>query len=165
MNYTVFFDVTQAGFRYWWFPCAGVGFVVVGFCLVRFREQLPKNTPKFFPKVFLGFAIFWTVFAVLGTVGGYLSLSSALRNGRCRIVEGVVSDFHPMPHSGHDKEWFVVGGQRFEYSDFNVTAGFNQTSSHGGPIRKGIPVRVHYLGDSIARLETASQTTETNIAQ
>jgi hypothetical protein len=157
MNYTVFFDVTQAGFRYWWFPCAGIGFVGVGFGLVRFREQLPKTTPKFFPKVFLGFAIFWTVFALLGTVGGYLELSSALRNGRCQVVEGIVSDFHSMPHSGHDKEWFIVGGKRFEYSDYNVTPGFNQTSSHGGPIRKGLNIRVHYQGDSIARLEVANQ--------
>jgi hypothetical protein len=70
-----------------------------------------------------------------------------------------------MPRSGHDKEWFIVGGKRFEYSDYHVTAGFNQTSSHGGPIRKGLNIRVHFEGDSIARLEVANEQAATGNAE
>ena len=71
------------------------------------------------------------------------------------MTEGVISDFHMMPASGHENEWFVVNGKRFEYSDYAMTAGFNNTASHGGPIRKGLQVRVHHVGNEIAKLEIA----------
>jgi hypothetical protein len=50
-------------------------------------------------------------------------------------------------------ESFCVSGVCFRYSDYVVTAGFNQTSSHGGPIRDGLPVRVTYIGNTIVKLE------------
>ena len=50
-----------------------------------------------------------------------------------------------MPYEGHATEHFVVNGVRFEYSDFEVTSGFNNTSSHGGPVRQGLYVRIHYI--------------------
>jgi hypothetical protein len=51
-----------------------------------------------------------------------------------------------MPHSGHAMETFVVNGVHFAYSDFSVQAAFHQTSSYGGPIREGLPIRLHYIG-------------------
>ncbi|MBV9128726.1 MAG: hypothetical protein JO117_11650 [Verrucomicrobia bacterium] len=60
-----------------------------------------------------------------------------------------------MPYTGHQMEWFVVDGRRFEYSDYVIVPGFNNTASHGGPIRQGLQVRVHYVGNNIARLEVA----------
>jgi hypothetical protein len=108
-----------------------------------------------FPFAFLGFAVVWTVFVFVSTAGSYSELASALRQGRCEIVEGVVSEFHPMPWSGHAMESFAVNGKRFEYSDYAVSAGFNNTASHGGPITEGMHVRVHYYGNAIARLEVA----------
>jgi len=79
----------------------------------------------------------------------------ALRDGQYAVVEGYVSDFVPMPHSGHSMESFVVQGHRFSYSDYVVSAGFNNTASHGGPIREGLYVRVTYTNDVILRLEIA----------
>ena len=52
-------------------------------------------------------------------------------------------------------ERFCVSGTCFEYSDYVVTGGFNNTSSHGGPIRAGLPVRVSHVGDRIVKLEIA----------
>jgi len=52
-------------------------------------------------------------------------------------------------------ERFCVSGVCFAYSDFVITSGFNNTSSHGGPIREGLPVRVTYVGDMIVKLEVA----------
>jgi len=60
-----------------------------------------------------------------------------------------------MPYTGHQDETFTVNGVRFSYSDFGVTCGFNNSASHGGPIREGLQVRIHYVGNAILRLEVA----------
>jgi hypothetical protein len=156
VEYTVVFDVTQSGFRNLWFPAFGLIFVAVGSGLVVFRRHLSARTPRFFPFAFLGFAIFWTIATFAGTAGGYSSLASALREGRCEVVTGEVTQFHPMPATGHDTERFVVSGRHFKYSDYIVSPGFNNTSSHGGPIREGLSVRIHHVGNDIARLEVAN---------
>jgi len=52
-------------------------------------------------------------------------------------------------------ERFVVNGHHYEYSDYVVSAGFNNTQSHGGPIREGITVRIADVRGKIARLEIA----------
>lgn len=36
-----------------------------------------------------------------------------------------------MPYTGHDEETFDVKGVKFWCSDYIVTAGFNNTASHG----------------------------------
>ena len=95
------------------------------------------------PSVFLGFLVFernqcleWA------------------RNGNFSIVEGTVTKFKPMPYSGHQMESFEVDGIRFEYSDFNLNSGgFNNTTSHGGPIREGLSVRIAYNSGRILKIE------------
>ena len=52
-------------------------------------------------------------------------------------------------------EHFDVHGVEFNYSDYIVSAGFNNTASHGGPIRPGLPVRICYRDGEILRLEIA----------
>ncbi len=58
-----------------------------------------------------------------------------------------------MPYAGHTKERFCVEDKCFTYSDFVPTIGFNNTSSHGGPIKAGMPVRVTFVGNTIIKLE------------
>jgi hypothetical protein len=58
-----------------------------------------------------------------------------------------------MPAGGHDDESFDVNGRHFHYSDYEVSAGFHNTSSHGGPLYEGAYVRIWCLGNDIARLE------------
>ena len=93
----------------------------------------------------------------ISSIEEYIVLRQALRAGKCKIVEGVITEFDPMPWAGHQDESFVVKGIRFEYSDFSPKAGFHQSSSHGGPIRLGLRVKIFYIetGQSrdIARLE------------
>ncbi len=55
--------------------------------------------------------------------------------------------------AGHDTERFDVNGINFSYSDYMVTGGFNVTSSHGGPVREGLAVRICYKDGEILRLE------------
>ncbi len=43
-----------------------------------------------------------------------------------------------MPYGGHQQESFTVEGVKFSYSDFSISPSFNNTKSHGEPIRKGL---------------------------
>jgi hypothetical protein len=60
-----------------------------------------------------------------------------------------------MPYAGHALETFSVDGVPFGYSDFNITDGFNNTASHGGPIHGDSYVRICYdpKDSAILRLE------------
>jgi len=72
------------------------------------------------------------------------------------MVDGLVSNFRPMPYEGHQDECFSVQSETFCYSDYGVTSGFNNSASHGGPIREGLLVPVSYIGNTIIRLEVGS---------
>ena len=107
------------------------------------------------------FTIFWIVGVfLLGWLGAgnvihqHLQCKEWLESKNYNIVEGVVENFHPMPKSGHDTERFTVKNVKFEFSDFDLSkGGFNNTSSHGGPIREGLPVRIAYKNGRILKLE------------
>ncbi|HEX7289012.1 MAG TPA: hypothetical protein VF532_22700 [Candidatus Angelobacter sp.] len=88
-----------------------------------------------------------------------LKLYRAYERGEFSLVEGLVEDFRPMPFEGHQEECFSVKAKRFCYSDFEGTAAFKNTASHGGPIRAGLRVRIAYVGNDILRLEIASSET------
>ncbi|HEY2353099.1 MAG TPA: hypothetical protein VGH83_11345, partial [Candidatus Acidoferrum sp.] len=67
-----------------------------------------------------------------------------LNSGSAAIVEGVVTNFRPMPPEGHQLESFEIASQTFSYSDYVLTPCFNKTASHGGPIRQGLELRIWY---------------------
>jgi hypothetical protein len=45
----------------------------------------------------------------------------------------------------------------FSYSDYVIVPCFNNTASHGGPIRDGLRVRIAYSGNCILKLEVAAR--------
>jgi hypothetical protein len=160
MEYRTVFDIVKVGYKSWWFPAAGLILVAVGAGLVLLGPRSPSwsKRPGWNRAIafgFLGFAVFWTLVTFLSTYSEYAHLRAAVDEGRFRTVEGVVSGFRPMPVSGHSMEHFCVRDECFEYSDYMIIAGFNNTSSHGGPIREGMAVRVSYVGDEIVKLEVA----------
>jgi hypothetical protein len=167
VQYQTIFDITTTGYQTWRFAAFGLIFVTIGILLVAsvtWRRSLPFRwwstrplASKIFAYFFFGFALLWTSITFVGTWRDYSRLENAIATGHARVVEGVVTDFSPMPVTGHAMERFCVSGSFacFEYSDYVVTSGFNNTSSHGGPIRAGLRVRVTYVGDSILKLEVA----------
>ena len=161
MDYTVVFDIANAGYKSRSFPAFGLIFVAAGILLVGFRARLPGWSKRsaiargIFPYGFLGFAIIWTLATFFGTYRDYRKVSDAVKSNATHVVEGMVTDFRPMPVTGHAMESFCVSGKCFEYSDSVVTAGFNNSTSHGGPIRVNLPVRVTYVGNTIVKLEVA----------
>jgi hypothetical protein len=159
------FDVLDSGFRDWTFSAHGLIFVAVGMIFVVFQKVIKLTRIPFLdirPKArtlfawsFLGFGILWTALAFFGTYSEYLRHASLVRANGCRVVEGTVEHFVPMAYAGHVEESFSVSGVPFKYSDFGITDGFNNTSSHGGPINNGSYVRICYdpSGNVILRLE------------
>src|ERR1700722_1407992 len=138
-------------------PFALLGLVplIIGAILIIGKWRFHWRRPSWLSAAFPGaFGIIWIIF-----VGGQILTSSddpftAFQTGQYSIVEGRVTDFHPMPFEGHDDECFTVETQRFCYSDYDaVTSGFHNAASHGGPIRPGIHVRIAYLGPTILRLQ------------
>jgi hypothetical protein len=122
------------------------------FSLGLHRIEEPRRT---FGWIFLGFGLVWTLATFALTLSDYISARNALASGEASVIERVVRGFRPMPYAGHAEESFTVSGKRFSYSDFNVTAGFNNTRSHGGPIDNGVHVRITHRGNTILRLEIA----------
>jgi hypothetical protein len=150
-QYQLVFDLSQKGFQ-WWFPAFGLIFVVAGCIILAIGRR--KHWP--FRRRFVGYFMLvfaWSGLAFVSMYADYRALHSAYENHDFSVVEGSVTNFRPMPYEGHKDECFSVGSETFCYSDYDVGAGFNNSSSHGGPIREGLPVRVSYIGNTIVRLE------------
>lgn len=153
MEYVTIFDIRQSGFSHWW--ALGLIPIACGLIMLFLRARSRSLVGRVLPFVSIVFGLFWTLATLASTAIHHFGLASDLRNGRCEVVEGVVTQFDPMPYQGHKYESFVVAGHRFQYSDYIITGGFNRSRSHGGPIRDGLSVRIRYRGDDIAQLEIA----------
>src|SRR5438270_649951 len=165
MEYKLVYDVTQESWP-WHGPAIGLAAVAFGMVLWLIRDRLPwmwhgrfrttAGLRRMSAAICLAGAIGWTAMVTADTLGPYLRARRAMRDGAASVVEGRVENFHPMPDSGHDTERFTVGNVHFAYSDYSMGAGFDRTSSHGGPIREGLRVRIHFIGSRepmIAKLE------------
>jgi hypothetical protein len=159
MHYHTVFDLSEAGYKSASFPAFGLIFVALGAIMLAWHRRQPdaekrrRNSLK--ALLLLLFAVLWTAVVFGSTYRQYLALLEARDAGRYGVAEGLVTGFQPMPYGGHALESFCVQGQCFRYSDYAASAGFNHTSSHGGPIREGLPVRVTYVGCTIIKLEVA----------
>lgn len=133
-------------------PFVGVGgvFVWIG------RSKNQPGSRRSFGYVMAGFACLWSAVVFSLMFREYVTLRSTYRQSHFSVVEGRVTDFRPMPPQGHQLECFSVQSHTFCYSDYVVTAGFNNSASHGGPIREELPVRVSYIGNTILRLEVGA---------
>ncbi len=159
MTYVTAFSVTDHPFRNWWFPAFGLIFVAIGLLWVLRPEVFASisrhrfQRSRFLRWYFLLFGSVWTIaVAIITGVGSYQAIH-ALRSGSYQTVAGRVSKFIPMPYQGHADESFEVNGVRFSYSDYTIISGFNRSSSHGGPIKEGLPVRIAYRDGEILKLE------------
>ena len=157
MNYKVIFDIANSASPD--YPVQAIPLVIVGLFLVVFRKRLPGwwgNHPRassIFSFFFFGFSLLITTLMFFITHRNYSELLKAESSGKLSISEGKVKNFVPMPEAGHAMESFCVDKSCFEYSDYVITGGFNNSASHGGPIKDGLQVRVSYLGNKIVKLE------------
>lgn len=162
MDYRLVFDLQTSDVRLtnYLFMLPGVIIFLCGAFTYFFRERLSnpfraKPMPQRFPFFLLLFGLLWMQLTGLSLYTQYDAMRQAMEKGKVSVVEGKVIDFSPMPVLGHKKEHFCVSGSQtcFEYSDYEVTPGFNITNAHGGPIKQGLPVRVTYRDNVILKLE------------
>jgi len=142
MQYNTVFDVTNKSFQWW--PMfillvAGVGLYALG------RRPNLRGTKRALEiKIVAAGALFFSMLLFVLTWGEYSDLRRRFDLGDFQMIEGRVENFHPMRLTGGEYESFTVRGVPFSYSDYESSPGFNQTSSHGGPIHGGLEVRITY---------------------
>jgi len=134
------------------FAVAILGACVIGAILLRQESQrraLTGDRPRV--RVIGLLVALLVVVMASAIVVALTALSSPSQEETARaiesspVVEGLIEHFHPMPSGGHDTERFDVAGVHFEYSHWNMSQGFNQDVTAGGPIREGLYVRIHYV--------------------
>jgi hypothetical protein len=130
-----------------------IGTIVAVVTIIRHRTRLLVVLLVYL--VFLLFAA--TLFSGSGVQDMYARAKDAYVQGRYSVVEGTVANFRPMPYSGHQDESFSVDGVQFSYSDYVIVPCFNNTASHGGPIREGLGVRIAYSDNCILKLEVTGR--------
>lgn len=167
MDYVLHFDAARGNLLGWISPFLSLILTLV-FARNYFRPKssdAPAGSIQRWLEMRLPFWLFaasllFTASLFVSTVMTGNRVAHASRSAKCTMVEGVVTDFEPMPFGGHKSERFTVNGVPFAFSDFVDTGGFNQTHSHGGPIQPGSQARICYLpkgrdNNLIVRLELA----------
>jgi len=159
-TYCVVFDIATNGYKYWGVIFRGSAMINTILISILLHHIFPTWKISSFRKksLYLGlcFSIIWTVAVFASTYREHWHLKNILEQNKASVVQGAVRDFIPMPKSEHSVESFVVSGHKFQYSDYVMSPGFNNAASLGGPIRKGLYVRVTYWEKDIVRLEVAT---------
>ena len=91
---------------------------------------------------------------LFSTVRDTWRFRQALRYEQCAIVEGTVSVLYEQPGSGHASgDRIRIGDKEFVYSYFHETVAYHRTVAHGGALINGATARLHYLADTILKVE------------
>ncbi len=137
-----------------WFPLL---FVIIGLAVFLYnaffadRESVNSwgiNSRKFNMFFGLGFALFALSLSRMVIVSKLDAQNIAeylFNSGKCKTIQGIVKDFHPMPAGGHDTEHFTVNGVYFEYYDNSPDPGYNTAQINGGIIKGNMYVKLTYL--------------------
>ena len=156
MHYQVIYDITQVAFPNWGVFVALAVICAYPLAVLPFRRQL-RGHPAWPLLRFLMFGCAFMVIPILIILctryPDFLHLQAALRQSRCEVTEGPITQFHPLPHWRRlgDGESIAVNGHEFNYREGSAQPGFN----HVGLLHDGQLVRIYFLGGDILRLEIA----------
>ena len=91
----------------WSFALAGGIPLIVGIVLILGKLRFAWKQPNWFLPFFAcGFGLLSFCTAGFSVVHGDSQALAAFQRGDYQLVEGVVTDFHPMPYEGHQQECF-----------------------------------------------------------
>lgn len=151
MIYTTAYEILPRYFT-WFFIIPLIAIVISIFLMkLAFFTKFDENSNVITIRIIL--TIFTIVFLAISSLLPYGKIRSNNNiynnyiSGKYQIntVEGVVSQFHPEPLSGHDTEHFYVENVYFEYST-GTTLPQPKTKAHGGQITgDGQNVRISYI--------------------
>lgn len=151
--YTTVYQISQR-IPDWPFACIGLIPLAVGLVTIWGKRRFKWSQPHWLFAILSSvFGLFWIGFVGTWVLSSDWQAFTAYQKGDYQTVEGAVYDFRPMPYEGHQDECFSVQNQRFCYSDYEIAPGFHNTTSHGGPIREGLAVRIAYRDGRILRLD------------
>lgn len=109
---------------------------------IKFNMEFVKS----FCLVGIVFAVVFSLVVLIIQANMYNKTVVAYSKGEYQIVEGYVENFNPMPYEGHARESFEINGVVFEYSDYKIQPGYNNTKSHGGVIKEnGQHLKIGYV--------------------
>ena len=151
MIYTTAYEILPRYFT-WFFIIPLIAIVISIFLMkLAFFTKFDENSSVITIRIILtGFTIVLLAISSLLPYGKIRSNNTIYKdyiNGKYQIytVEGLVSQFHPEPLSGHDTEHFYVENVYFEYST-GTTLPQPKTKVHGGQITgDGQNVRITYI--------------------
>lgn len=158
-EYQVIYDITKIppptnDILHW---LGGLVLGLIIFASIFFLNKKMNRSTNLISIFGIIWIIGWLGFGGIGfgnVLSQYYKCVGWAKSGNYSVVVGNVSDFKPMPYAGHEDESFSVNGVHFEYSDYDLSkCGFNNSTSHGGPISEGLPVRISYKDGRILILE------------
>ena len=76
----------------------------------------------------------FTAILIFYHAGMYQATVRAYQRGEYQTVEGYVTEFDPMPATGHARGSFTINGVCCAYSDFESQSGYHNARSLGGVI-------------------------------
>lgn len=132
----------------------GIGFLCISLLLVWNKKANPKGSDSTFFRI-IGFivgplGIGMAVLCMWGMIAEHFVLVELLEDENVYVVEGCVENFHPMPREGHDHESFEINGVYFDYSDFKVMNGYNNTAAYGGVVtHNGQYLKIKYVTEEV----------------
>ena len=150
MPYETVFEISWQTFP-WPVLIVGVTALALGAVVLALRFSRGSRSWRVVGIALMIMGLFWSLKQVLD----HHRLTQALATHQTQVVEGPVSNYEFRMHDGHGFESFFVNGAGFHYSDFVPSGGYHQPASQGGVLREGLQVRLHYLGNTILRVEIA----------
>ena len=131
------------------------GFLAVGVMLAIFFKILLRGDEaphpmRFFPYVFLGLAVFFTIFECSLYFSSLANVRDAFSRHRETVVEGRVQEYTPWEPHVHSAT-LVVDGVRFQFWAYINEGALDAAGPV--PIRVGDGVRLTAVGNSIVKVE------------
>ena len=161
MHYKVIFDVTQNGYRQWQELDLAIIFGAIPIIVISFKGIAWLRRSIYAIKFLLFCCVFICLMGAFGfqhSYSNYLRLQSAMRDSKCIITEGVVTNLQTL-RNDHKKpgESIIVNGVGFRYCEGSAQNGFYQV----GLLKNGMQVRIYHfdkidsIDKDITRLEVA----------
>jgi len=105
---------------------------------------------KFIGWIVGTFAFLLGVLIIVSYIWNFQSTKQLLKENDVKIVEGYVTNYHPMPWSGHDTERFTINGVYFEYANAVIENCYHNAATHGGVItHNGQHLKIKYIQNSM----------------